>query len=214
MQWLALAAVPAAAAVLMGWLWDAREASRARPALEACQRNLLQIGQAVRMYAADYDDRLPSCAAGRDDVAGLLEPYRLRRDGPDIWRCPGQVPFSGGRWTSSYGYNWQYLLEPGPDYPHTDWEGFSNAGIKLTAITRPERTLMFVDQKPVLEKPYAELWTYVVRPGQSLKEPDNLSGMGVVDFRHHRQTNVLFCDGRVAALGGEIKDERKYWDPR
>jgi len=63
---------------------------------------------------------MPSSNEGNGDVKRLLAPYI----GPDradrIWRCPSQKPFAGGRWTSSYGYNWQYLLQAGPDYPHSD----------------------------------------------------------------------------------------------
>lgn len=217
-KWLGIAL--AAALALGGLTWlivDAEAARRSAPATAACAGNLRRIGQAVRLYAGDNDERLPCSAAGRGDLSGLLSGYTGQRGGVGIWRCPGQTPFAGGLWTSSYGYNWQYLLEPGPDYPHNDWNGFDNAGLKLSALARPANTLMFVDHRPPPGNPTANLWTYVVRPGQNIKDPYGLDGMGTVDFRHHRQANVLFCDGHVKAMGSEIAqpaNEPGYWSPK
>ena len=213
--WLGGAA--AAAAVVAGvawWVQDSAAASRDAPHRVTCQANLRQIGQAVRMYMEDYEQTLPVSASGRGDVAGLLEPYSKQKHGQGIWKCPSQRPFSGGIWTSSYGYNWQYLLKPGPDYPHNDWNGLENPAFKLSEIARPAATVMFVDHKPPPGNPRPQLWSYVVRPGQKVKDPYALDGMGQVDRRHRGQANVLFCDGHVKAMGSEINDEKRYWSTK
>lgn len=218
LPWLAGVAGVVLAGALVGWfVLDALAADRERPRTAACQGNLRKIGQALRMYASDNDETLPSSGNGAEtDVAGILEPYVTQLGGRP-WKCPSQTPFAEGIWTSSYGYNWQYLLEPGPDYPHNDWHGIRKGGLKLAAIARPGQTLAFVDHKPVLEKPYAQLYSYVVRPSQDRSKPYDIDGMGRPDFRHHRQANVLFCDGHVKAMGSEIaqpSSEPRYWNPR
>jgi prepilin-type processing-associated H-X9-DG protein len=207
------------ALVLLGiggyWAFiQVQDAAREAPRIARCQSNLRDIGRAVQLYAQDYDGTLPSTATGRGDVTGLLERYLGPRRMSYVWRCPSQFPFAGGTWTSSYGYNWQYLLAAGPDYPHQDWNGFANGGMKLASITRPAQTLMFVDQKPVVRETWAQLWTYVVRPGQPLNKPDELDGMGQTDFRHRGKTSVLFVDGHVALMGTEVNNEKKHWSPR
>lgn len=197
---------------------QARTAARDAPLRARCESNLRRIGQAVMMYAQEFDGTLPTSGSSvGGDVAGRLEPYTKETSGRGIWRCPAQSPFAAGEWTSSYGYNWQYLLAPGPDYPHNDWNGLENGGIKLSSIADPGRTLMFVDHKPVVPESWAKLWSYVVRPGQKLEKPENLDGMGRVDLRHNGNANVLFCDGHVALRDGSLTDpgrEKDLWDPR
>jgi prepilin-type processing-associated H-X9-DG protein len=212
-----LLAVAALAVIGGGGFWlvtDSQAAGREAPRIARCQSNLREIGRAIQMYAQDSDGTLPSTNAGKGDVTGLLETYLGSQRSETVWRCPSHAPFSEGRWTSSYGYNWQYLLEPGPDYPHSDYNGFENGGMKVSAITRPFSTVMFVDQRPIVRENWGNLWTYVVRPGQSLKKRDELTGMGEVDRRHRGKANVLFCDGHVAQLGSEVMDEKKYWIPK
>src|SRR5205814_739790 len=105
------------------------------------------------MYAQDYDDTLPlSGGSGDGDLVHILLPYTKQRYGQGIWKCPSHAqltPASG--WTSSYGYNWEYLLIPGPDYPHSNWSGFGNSGVSLAFLARPAETLCFMeDNAPVV----------------------------------------------------------------
>jgi prepilin-type processing-associated H-X9-DG protein len=207
------------AAAAFWFVKDAREAAAERPRTAVCQGNLRRIWQAVQMYVQDSDGSLPNSGSGSGsgDIVDLLEPYAKQGYGKGMWRCPSQTGFSEGRWTTSYGYNWQYLFAPDRNYPHDEWHGFDNPGVKLSSVKRPAETLMWVDHKPLLEKPYAELWSYVVRPSQKVKDPHDLDGMGRPDFRHRRQANVLFCDGHVMLMGREIAEptnEKKHWDPR
>jgi prepilin-type N-terminal cleavage/methylation domain-containing protein/prepilin-type processing-associated H-X9-DG protein len=176
----------------------------------SCASNLKQIGIAVQMYTQDYDEFLPSAGSigGSGDMAGILQPYTKQQAGQGIWQCASHASF-GPSYTSSYGYNWQYLFGGGP---HTgSYVGFYNGGVSLALLNRPSETLSFVDQKPVAGG--SSLWTYVVRPGDTSIADD---GFGRVDLRHQERANVLFCDGHVKAMGREITDPSKeatYWNP-
>ena len=143
------------------------------------------------------------------DLTSLLHTYTKQKEGQGIWRCPSHATMTAEKgWTSSYGYNWEYLLAPGPDYPHTGWNGFDNPGLKLAALSRPADTLCFIDHDA--PKDNVNLWSYVLRPG----DPSVNDGMGRPAFRHNGQANVLFCDTHVKSFGPSIAmvpNERKYW---
>src|SRR5947209_1601069 len=149
------------AAILFPVFAQARETARKA----TCQSNLKQISTAVLMYAQDYGDTLPSSGSGSSggDATGLLQAYTKQREGQGIWRCPSHsqlTPDSG--WTSSYGYNWEYLLAPGPDYPHKGWNGFDNSGVSLAFLAKPAETLCFMEQSAPAGN--GKLWTYLTRP--------------------------------------------------
>jgi prepilin-type N-terminal cleavage/methylation domain-containing protein/prepilin-type processing-associated H-X9-DG protein len=205
-----IAIIAILAAILFPVFAQAREAARKA----TCQSNLKQIGEAVLMYAQDYDETLPNSGSsgGSGDITGSVEPYTKQRYGQGIWKCPSHPGFSAtAGWTSSYGYNWQYLFASGPDYPHTDWNGFDNAGVTLAFLNRPADTLMFVDH--AAPTGFTNLWTYVLRP----MNPGNIDGFGRPNFRHQGQANVLFCDGHVKTMQPVIAqgpNETRFWDPR
>src|SRR3569833_1231377 len=145
-------------AILFPVFAQAREAARGA----SCEGNLRQIGSAVQIYSEDYDETLPNAGSG-DDLTGSLEPYTSQSAGAGIWRCPSFVDATGIAPSSSYGYNWEYLLAAGPDYPHSDWNGFENAGLSLSALHRPAETLLFLEQ--AAQPDASDLWSYVARPG-------------------------------------------------
>jgi prepilin-type processing-associated H-X9-DG protein/prepilin-type N-terminal cleavage/methylation domain-containing protein len=198
------------AAILLPVFAQVREAARK----STCQSNLKQIGAAVLMYAQDYDDTLPNAGSSDDggDLTGSLEPYTKQRYAQGIWKCRSHsLNANATSWTSSYGYNWQYLLAPGPDYPHSGWNGFSNPGISLAFLARPGDTLCLMDHGAPTGN--HKLWSYLTRPGDGT----NINGFGRPDFRHTGQANVLFCDGHVKTVGpsfAEVTQEAAHWDPR
>jgi len=203
-----IAIIAILAAILFPVFAQAREAARAA----SCKSNLKQIGNAVHMYSQDYDETLPNSGSsgGSGDLVGLLRPYTKQNEGQGIWRCPSHGEFTSS-YTSSYGYNWEYLLAAGPDYPHSDYNGFSNSGLQLSALGRPSDTLCFMDSGAPTGNP--NLWSYVVRPGDTI----NNDGMGRPHFRHQGQANVLFCDGHVKVVRPSFIDpanEKQNWDPR
>jgi len=212
-----LLVVIAIIAILAGILFPVFAAAREKARQATCQSNLKQIGYAAQMYTQNFDETMPYSGTGPTggDLSTLLDPYIKQKSGRGIWRCPSHAGFpDDGSWTSSYGYNWEYLLVEGPDYPHSDWNGFSNSGVALSFLTRPADTLMFIDNNGPPENPV--LWSYVVRPGDRTN-PFNQSGMGRPHFRHSGQANVLFCDGHVKTVRPSINlipNEREHWDPR
>jgi prepilin-type processing-associated H-X9-DG protein/prepilin-type N-terminal cleavage/methylation domain-containing protein len=208
---IVIAIIALLAAILFPVFARARENARRT----SCASNLKQIGIAVQMYAQDNDERMPSAGSigGSGDMIGILNPYTKQALGQGIWRCASHAPFpSDGSWTSSYGYNWQYLFEQGASaaYPHSgSYDGFYNGGITLAFLARPAETLSFIDQKAT----GANLWTYVNRPAESTID----DGFGRPDFRHNGRANVLFCDGHVKSMDpsfADVNNEAKYWDPR
>jgi prepilin-type N-terminal cleavage/methylation domain-containing protein/prepilin-type processing-associated H-X9-DG protein len=206
-----IAIIAIIAAILFPVFARAREAARKA----SCQSNLKQIGTAVQMYTQDYDETFPSAGAsgaGGGDLTGLLEPYTKQRLGRGIWKCPSHSPLTpDSGWSSSYGYNWEYLLAPGPDYPHSDWNGFGNSGVTLAFLARASDTLCFMEQTAPMGDDH--LWTYLTRPG----DQSNNNGLGRPQFRHNGLANVLFCDGHVKAVPpsyAQVEQETAHWDPR
>jgi prepilin-type processing-associated H-X9-DG protein/prepilin-type N-terminal cleavage/methylation domain-containing protein len=185
----------------------------------ACLSNLKQIGAAVQMYSQDYDDTLPNTGAAIEgqDLTHSLGPYIKHRSRQGIWKCPSHS-FNPDMMTSSYGYNWQYLLSPGawPDvYPHVDsGVAFGNSGVSVAFLAHPADTVCFIEH--TAPQGNEELWTYVNRAEEDqITEIEN--GFGRPHFRHNGQANVLFCDGHVKAFGPAIAqaiNEKTYWDPR
>jgi prepilin-type N-terminal cleavage/methylation domain-containing protein/prepilin-type processing-associated H-X9-DG protein len=204
-----IAIIAILAAILFPVFSQAREAARKA----TCQSNLKQIGTAVQMYTQDADEAMPNSGSGAGgDVVRLLQPYTKQAFGQGIWKCPSHpqlTPISG--WTSSYGYNFQYLLAPGPDYPHDGYNGFDNSGVSLAFLQRPADTLLFMDHTAPTSN--VNLWSYIVRPGDT----QNNDGFGRPHFRHSGQANVLYCDGHVKVTRPSfalVTNEPKNWDPR
>lgn len=206
-----IAIIAILAAILFPVFARAREMARKA----SCMSNLKQIGAAVHMYLQDFDETLPSSGAEADggDVTGILQPYTKQRSAQGIWVCLSHPKHPhADEFTSSYGYNCQYLLAPGADYPHNGYSGIENSGVAQAFLAHSADTLLFMDHT----QPDAgmELWSYIARPGEAGPLGD---GFGVPDFRHNEQANVLFCDGHVKSVTksfGEIASERLYWDPR
>lgn len=197
-------------ALLVAILLPALSAAKQAAQNTQCQSNLHQLGIAIGSFVVEHDDRLPTnVPAGVGDHALGLEPYTDTDWGEGVWVCPRHAQFDRDLgWTSSYGYNWQYLIAPGPDYPHSQWSGFSNEAISLPTIYRASEVVMFVDH--TAPESYPNLWTYVQRPGD---EPP-IDGFGKVDLRHDGTANVAFVDGHATGVGAELIDplyEDQYW---
>ena len=213
-----LLVVIAIIAILAAILFPVFAQARDKARQAACQSNEKQLGAAVLLYAQDYDETLPDSGSSQgalsdtNDLTGILLPYTKQQHGQGIWRCPSHAAFRADYgWTSSYGYNWEYLLAPGPDYPHSGYEGFQNSGVSLAFLAHAANTLSFIEH--TAPSSTVNLWTYAVRPG----DDDDTDGFGRPNFRHSGMANVLFCDGHVKALGpaiGQPASEPTYWDPR
>lgn len=209
-----LLVVIAIIAILAAILLPVFSAAREMAHKATCQSNLKQIGDAVQMYTSDWNGTLPDSGSGPTggDVVGLLEPYTKQTEGQGIWVCPSQADFTPDTgWTTSYGYNFEYLLAPGPDYPHSGYSGFGNSGINEAFLGRPAETLLFMDD--AAPQGNTNLWSYVQRPGDSAV----VDGFGRPAFRHQNRADVLFCDGHVKSVPptfATLQNEPVNWDPR
>ena len=198
--------------LLVGLLLPSLSKARDRARDTSCMANMHTFGQVVPEYAYDHRGHVPGTRRnGQGDMVGRLSIYIPDKAGEGTWKCPSHVDFED-TWTSSYGYNWQWLLVPGPDYPHSGTNGFTNVGMPLAGIRTPSSKLMFVDH--TLQEGMPGLWTYVQRPGDST--PYSWVAMGRPDFRHDENTNVLWVDGHAGYADKTIADvdyERQYWNP-
>ncbi len=193
-------------AILLPALGRAREAAHN----SRCQGNLKQIGLLVGGFIAQKNDHYPDTNAGNGDMTALYDRLSEVPWDSEMWFCPSDInTVSWANNTSSYGYNWQYLLAAGPDYPHTQWNGFSNPGILASTVRGTSTKVVFIEHAAVT----ANRWTYVTRPGDAL----DMDGHGRVALRHNLHANALFADGHggMAPEGIELPaNESKYWDPR
>ena len=207
-------------ALLIGILLPALAAARNSARDSQCKNNLKQLGITVANFAASNRDDLPDSGSsgGGGDLTGYLETYSGQRWGEGIWVCPMHDDFVPGRDTSSYGYNWQYLLKPADDiskpYPHVWPNGPSGLrGLDAALVKRPSQIISFIDHKVPDSIPEAdkELWSYVIRPGDSFV----MAGYGTSDLRHSDTGNAVFCDGHARSVQDEAIDpanEDIWWN--
>ncbi len=209
-------------AVLVGILLPALGAARRSAKDSQCKSNLRQLGIVIANFAASNDDDLPDSGSktGGGDLTGYLEKYSGQEWGKGIWVCPSHEDFEPERDTSSYGYNWQYLLaeKPPASYPHQYPNGPSGlVGLPASSVRRPTEVISFIDHGIPDQVPEAvrELWAYVLRPADPL--PLTFPGFGRPVLNHAGKGNAVFVDGHAEAATEEMIDpinEKKYWDPR
>ena len=206
-------------ALLIALLLPALGAARRSARDSSCKSNLKQLGIAIANYAAQNKDFLPDSGSTGDggDLAGFLEDQTGQDWGKGIWVCPDHGEFKNGVYTSSYGYNWQYLLapvrSPAKAYPHVYPNGPKGlVGLDFSLVKRPTEIMSFVDHG-VPEGGTEALYSYVMRPGDSARPV----GFGVTKLRHgNDKGNAVFVDGHTESISEEHIDplnEDKYWDP-
>ena len=209
-------------ALLIAILLPALSSARRAANESVCKNNLKQLGITIANFSAENKDDLPDSGSNEGgkggDLSGYLSEYSGQEWGTGIWVCPAHTDFQPGKYTSSYGYNWQYLLKPSPGkaYPHVYPNGPRGLrGLPASRVRRPTEIISFIDHKvpDSVGQEARALWTYVMRP----RETRIITGFGVPDLRHSSDTgNAVFVDGHADSVQQEHIDpdnEDKWWNP-
>jgi prepilin-type N-terminal cleavage/methylation domain-containing protein/prepilin-type processing-associated H-X9-DG protein len=96
-----LLVVVAIIAILAAMLLPALSRARERARMATCQNNLKQIGQAMHMYANDYNDYFPTWSMSNASWVQLLLPYVNYKC--SLWICPSSPEYR------TMANDWRYL---------------------------------------------------------------------------------------------------------
>lgn len=210
-------------AILLPALGRARDAARAI----CCASNIRQIGLAFNCYGMDNNDRIiKACDLRASDSGGLqawnfaLIPYVGQQNSQDAFEDKAEVffcPMDKDPYPIGYGSYWHGT-------PFTSYalngcyvKGTSRrpgcklgpaGGYRFTDIRRPSSCMLMVETS----------YSYQIYDADN----PNVSGLGLSQGGHHRQTsgffhngsmNILFVDGHVEKIKGK-KAERvtPCWD--
>lgn len=188
-----IAIIAILAAILFPVFAKARE--KARQA--TCTSNLKQIGNAITMYASDYDDCLVLLSATVSENNSTYYPWEIliapytsgekmgawgmwETKTPSVYQCPSARKQTDWAYTC-YGMN-QYLAQVGPG-------GFrTNGPVTLSSIPHAAETYMVGDSCYTTDPSYGWyiMWMF--------------NGANSVIGRHNEQANILFCDMHVKSV--------------
>lgn len=208
-----IAIIAILAAILFPVFAQAREAARKA----SCQSNLKQLGNALLMYASDYDQYFPRCGwndGGTYDGQlipnmtvcrntgatvvwnGLIMPY-VKNVG--VYRCPSD-PYTRG---VSYIYNQELMWRSGGGNPQSH-------AAKDSAIPTPAEAFALVDGGVGANRDPGwvgmpagtpqNIWYQIDVQCGDYTEPrswDRLANKNEVGRTHGRGANFLFFDGHV-----------------
>jgi prepilin-type N-terminal cleavage/methylation domain-containing protein/prepilin-type processing-associated H-X9-DG protein len=183
-----IAIIAILAAILFPVFARAREKARAT----ACLSNVKQIGLGSLMYAADYDDGLPT---GDRSAAvwwyDLIQPYVKNRQ---IQVCPSRPQESLG-----YGINKCMMC------PHNCARGSWPAN--LGSISRPAEVLWIADAATWISCGWTVGWANVC------EAKCNADRQVDAYTRHNGGSNVSFCDGHAKWMAAQTVGNSE-WDSR
>jgi len=197
-----LLVVIAVIGILAAIFFPVFRAAREQGRLTSCASNLSQLGKAMKMYGADWDNMYPDAYewGWYPDLVDCLGKYVS--DEKDVWKCPsdsGDAPLYGSStpyWQRYHtSYNW-----PGRNYKQMGWP-------YLAGLSQSE---------PVGESVYAK-WVWGLPPNRRIMMFDGRPW----HFCHHRDRdwtkvkgllNVVFCDGHVSKLESTIIVQYLYSD--
>jgi len=194
-----IAIIAILAAILFPVFAQAREAARKA----SCQSNLKQLGNAIRMYAQDYDEHLVTgggtgygASAGVSEGAPLpslqyqwvIQPY-VKNWG--VYKCPSD-PRDRNRMPVSYAINNIALTDPS-----------ANGGVVESKLSKPAECIMLTDggnggwnggntlySQMDGDSTLWNHWNRLAHDSQDWNHNDQLP-------RHGDGNNILFADGHV-----------------
>ena len=172
-----------------------------------CKANLKQIGTAMNMYLATYNDGYPTSETETDLNTAVIwsdtllpfmgfqqDSYAMYKKGT-TFICPTQQNVHE-TWKAyiSYGINRDFVGRE--NYTKRQWASNQIGGVKSTSVKKPASHLI------VTETWYNSNRTQTCKIG-TLVVPARTLGNYVahhnsIAFRHARKTNTLYIDGHVA----------------
>jgi len=205
-----IAIIAILAAILFPVFAQAREKARQT----SCISNMKQIGTAALMYAQDYDERLPrnwygdlgmeattaiGDALDRYKWMDAIQPY-VKNTG--IFVCPSaadlvyvpRTALRSGEETRRYG-GYAYNRAYGDFDVEAD---ITPAGKLMAQLEIPADTVWFAETLGGGPYDFDFRWPDVASNPVVINSSPRRLGVYIVE-RHHRRTDVLWCDGHVKA---------------
>jgi prepilin-type processing-associated H-X9-DG protein len=233
-----LLVVIATIALLTSILLPAMAGARAQSIAVVCRSNLRQLVLANIGYSNENDGFCVPAASDMWDGAGGYHRWHGVRDSQDepfdplrgplfeylsdgkVKECPAMIRFIRGEtWSESfekgcggYGYNMTYLgsslWQAGLDF-----EQSYGQTTPMSAIYKPDRTLMFADCAMSLQEGFYIEYSFAEPPyfvidGQLFTD---MYSSPSIHFRHRGQANIGWSDGHTSSKSmAEISGENVY----
>jgi prepilin-type N-terminal cleavage/methylation domain-containing protein len=186
-----LLVVIAIIAILAAILFPVFTRAKAAAQATSCMSNEKQLGLAVQMYIADYDDCFPPAAyqSGTTVVIwhDVIDPYVRNKA---VWLCPGSTVSktdASGAATSHFGYNAFYLTNLDLFFSNIDnVQTYSMGSVEL-----PAETILFSVSKSSVQGSWCgDDGKYLLPPSQP---PTDC--WGVPDDNPAEMATLNFIDG-------------------